>query len=102
MISQPEDDGMGGMYPSDSADTSTATEEAPSETVDEENEENASNTILAPKSAMGRMTKVGDKCMMRVVADHGDEVELEYSTSDKAKSTEMTSDDEIDAMDEKA
>ena len=37
--------------------------------------------------------------MMRVVADHGDEVELEYSISDKKKPMEMTSDEEIDAMD---
>lgn len=94
------DDGMDMMYPSDSAEKETAsTEKESPETVDEENEENASSTILAPKSAMGRMTKVGDKCMMRVVADHGDEVELEYSRADKQKSTEMSSDEEIEALD---
>ena len=86
---------MDAMYPSDEAEPSEA--KSP-ETVDEENAENASSTILAPKSALGDMTKVGDRCMMRVVADHGDEVELEYSTSDR-KPTEMSTDDEIDAMD---
>lgn len=95
MISQPEgDDGME-MYPSDSAEPTT--KESP-ETVDEENASSASNTILAPKSAVGKMTKVGDKCMMRVVADHGDEVELEYSDKETPKE-EMSSDEEIDAMD---
>jgi len=98
MISQPEgDDGMDAMYPSEST-AQESTDESSPETVDEENAENSSKTILAPKTAMGKMTKVGDKCMMRVVADHGDEVELEYSTSDR-KPTEMSTDDEIDAMD---
>lgn len=96
MISQP-DDGMDN-YPSDSSSEETPQgEDRTPETVDEENAENSSSTILAPKSALGDMTKVGDKCMMRVVADHGDEVELEYATSSKPK--EMTSDEEIDAMD---
>ena len=84
------------MYPSDEAAPEESTT-APAETVDEENAENSSKTILAPKTALGDMTKVGDRCMMRVVADHGDEVELEYSTS--AKKKEMSTDDEIDAMD---
>ena len=96
MISQPEgDDGMDAMYPSDEAEPSEA--KSP-ETVDEENAENASKTILAPKTALGDMTKVGDQCMMRVVADHGDEVELEYSEKENPKE-EMSSDEEIDAMD---
>lgn len=86
-------------YPSDSEE-STTTEDRTPESIDEEEQETAGNTILAPKSALGDMTHVGDKCMMRVVADHGDEVELEYSTSDKNKSKRMmTSDEEIDAMD---
>ena len=97
MISQPEgDDGMDAMYPSEST-AQESTDESSPETVDEENAENSSKTILAPKTALGDMTKVGDKCMMRVVADHGDEVELEYSTAEKKK--EMSTDDEIDAMD---
>jgi len=87
---------MDAMYPSDEAEPSEA--KSP-ETVDEENAENASSTILAPKSALGDMTKVGDKCMMRVVADHGDEVELEYSTSDRKPKEMMSDDEEIDAMD---
>ena len=92
MISQPED-GMDN-YPSSSP--STPPKEAP-ETVDEENQDNASKTILAPKTALGDMTKVGDECMMRVVADHGDEVELEYSDKEDKKDA-MSSDEEIDAM----
>jgi len=98
MISQPDDGGDGmDMYPSDEAAPKESTDESSPETVDEENAENSSKTILAPKTALGDMTKVGDRCMMRVVADHGDEVELEYSTADKKK--EMSTDDEIDAMD---
>ncbi len=100
MISQPDDGDMMGDYPSDS-EAPSDTEESSPETVDEEEASNASKTILAPKAAVGSMTKVGDKCMMRVVADHGDEVELEYVTSpDKENKQEsMSSDEEIEAMD---
>lgn len=85
-------------YPSDSEAPET-TEESSPETVDEENASNASKTILAPKAAVGNMTKVGDKCMMRVVADHGDEVEMEYVSNDKKSEKESMSDDEeLDAM----
>ena len=100
MISLPDEgDGMDN-YPSESEAEPSTTESETPETVDEENAENASSTILAPKSALGDMTKVGDKCMMRVVADHGDEVELEYSSADKKKSKEMSSDEEIEALDQ--
>lgn len=81
-------------YPSEAP----ASEEKAPETVDEENASNASKTILAPKAALGSMTKVGDECMMRVVADHGDEVELEYSDKEDKKES-MSPDEEIDAMD---
>ncbi len=99
MISQPDDSG-GGMdnYPSDSAPDDTS--QSPPESIDEQEAADASKTILAPKAALGDMTKVGDECMMRVVADHGDEVELEYATKDKENKQEsMSSDEEIDAMD---
>ncbi len=100
MISKPDDMGGDGMdnYPSDSAAPDDTTE-TPPETVDEENASNASKTILAPKAALGSMTKVGDECMMRVVADHGDEVELEYSTEPETKKESMSPDEELDMMD---
>ena len=74
--------------------------ETPPETIDEEEESDSANTILAPKSAMSGMTKVGEVCKMKVVADHGDEVELEYVRSPETKSTKMSTDEEIDAMDQ--
>ena len=86
-----------GDYPSDSEAPETPEESSP-ETVDEENASNASKTILAPKSAVGNMTKVGDKCMMRVVADHGDEVEMEYVSNNESKKESMSDDEELDAM----
>ena len=100
MISQPDNGEMMDNYPSESQASETP-DETPPETVDEEEAANASKTILAPKSALGDMTKVGDKCMMKVVADHGDEVELEYATSpDKeTKQESMSPDEEIEAMD---
>jgi hypothetical protein len=98
MISQPDDSGMDN-YPSDSAAPSD-TSESPPESIDEQEAADASKTILAPKAALGDMTKVGDECMMRVVADHGDEVELEYSTKEKENKQEsMSPDEELDMMD---
>ncbi len=98
MISLPDEEM--GNYPSEETETETVTEETAPETVDEENESNASKTILAPKAALGSMTKVGEECMMRVVADHGDEVELEYVTPETESETEtMSADEELDSMD---
>lgn len=99
MISQPEGDdgGMDSMYPSEGA--TTPSEKTTPETVDEETEDSSSKTALVPKKMCGSC-KVGDTMKMRVVKDYGDEVELECcSDSEEDSKEEMSSDEEIDAMD---
>ncbi len=87
-----EDDGMDSMYPSEGG--------SPPETIDEEEAEEASKTALVPKEMLPDC-KVGERVTGKVIADHGDELELELeptSYSKKEKSTEMSSDDELDSM----
>ncbi len=88
---------MDSMYPSEGGETPA--EETPPETIDEEEAENASKTALIPKTMLPNC-KVGDIERVRVVADHGDELELEpvgYSDKKKEKSA-MSDDEELDAM----
>ena len=87
------DEGMD-MYPSDESASN------PPESIDEEEEKDSAKTILAPKSALGGKSEVGHICKVKVVADYGDEVELEYVPESETKSKDMSSDDEIDAMDQ--
>lgn len=87
---------MDEMYPSEPA----ATEKETPETVDEENEVESSKTTLVPKKALGGSYKVGDTVQMRVVADYGDEMELECcSDSEPEEETEMSADEEIESLD---
>lgn len=88
------DDGMDGMYPSEGKPAETP------ETVDQEEQEMSAKTALVSKEALGGECKVGEVYPMKVVAEHGDEVELEYVPSTEKKSTPMTDDEEIDAMDQ--
>jgi len=90
------DDGMDSMYPSEGGPP--AAEKETPETVDEETEATASSTALVPKS-MCKGCKVGETMQMRVVADHGDEVELECCSDSEDSEEEMSDDEEIDAMD---
>jgi hypothetical protein len=78
------------MYPSEGR--------SPPETIDEEEAEMASKTALVPK-AMLPDCKVGEKVTGKVIADHGDELEVELEpTSYKKEPTEMSSDEELDSM----
>lgn len=93
----PSDDEMDSLYSTESPSKPAPKEEG---SVDEENAE--SPTAIVPKSVLGEGTKVGDVCEMRVVADHGDEMEMEYVSEPKEESTETQSpDEELDSMDSK-
>lgn len=89
------DDGMDGMYPSEGDST------AKPESIDEEEKETAAKTALIPKAVLQGKGEVGHVCKMKVVADYGDEVEMEYvpESEPETKSTEMSSDEEIEALD---
>lgn len=93
------DDGMDEMYPSDTE--GTPSKETP-ESIDEEESEVAAKTALVPKKSLNCSCKVGDTVSMRVVADYGDEVELEPvsgSETESDETTEMSAEDEIEALD---
>lgn len=90
------DDGMEGMYPSEGESTSKP------ESIDEEESETAGKTALIPKAMLKGKGEVGHVCKMKVVADYGDEVEMEYvpESESETKSTDMmSSDEEIEALD---
>lgn len=80
-------------YPSESPPAS----KAPKPSVDEENAE--SPTALVPKSCLGDGVKVGDTVSMRVVADHGDECEVEMTSGETENEPAKSPEQELDEMD---
>lgn len=73
----------------------------PKESVDEENAEHP--TALLPKSAFGPKCKPGDSVTMKVIKDHGDEVEVELTSAsedDETKTESKDANDELDSMDD--
>ncbi len=71
------------------------TEETP-ESIDEVEAKNP--TALLPTSALGEGVREGDTVTVKVVKLHGDEVEVEISSSSKPTKEAMSSDEELDSM----
>jgi len=97
-MTAPDESGMDdSLYSDDSA--SDKTEKETPESVDEEESQNP--TALIPTSALGGNAKQGDTITMRVVKVHGEEVEVEISSSSskKTKNDSMTPSEELDEMD---
>lgn len=71
------------------------------DSVDEENAEHP--TALLPKSAFGPKCKPGDSVTMKVIKDHGDEVEVELTSAsedDENPTESKDANDELDSMDD--
>ncbi len=90
----PEDSGMDDSLYSDGKSSDAADEKsAPQDSVDEKAAETP--TALLPLSALGGKAKPGDTVTMKVVKLHGDEVEVEISSSsDEAPDKEPATDPE--------
>ncbi len=58
------------------------------------------STAVVPKAVFGgKPTPPGTRCEFKVVADHGDEVQIQYvSNSSKEESSEAQSSPEMDSM----
>lgn len=56
--------------------------------------------LVTKKLLLGKDVKPGDKVILTVVKDYGDEVELKYETesSDSKETVEMTEDEELDML----
>lgn len=94
-----EDTGMGmddSLYAGDGSGKESAAEDSP-ESIDEENAENP--TALIPTSALGGKAKVGDSVMLKVVAIHDDEAEVEIASSkEMGMKDKPEANDELDSM----
>ncbi len=90
----PEDSGVDDSLYSDGEPSDAADAKAePQDSVDEKAAENP--TALLPLSALGGKAKAGDTVTMKVVKLHGDEVEVEISSSsDETPDNEPATDDE--------
>jgi hypothetical protein len=70
------------------------------ESVDDQNAGNP--TALLPKTILGGKTfKVGDEVVLKITADHGDEVAVAYATEKPGMSEEKSGAEELDEMDKK-
>lgn len=79
------------MYPSapkDAPDDSEGEGSSP-------NPDNESETSLLPKSMFGGDCKVGDVYKVKVVAIHGDELEVEPAGEEKTDKQESTEDEDM-------
>jgi hypothetical protein len=54
--------------------------------------------LVSKKLLLGKDAKVGDKVILTVVKDYGDEVELKYSTASSEPKETMSEDEELDAL----
>jgi hypothetical protein len=54
--------------------------------------------LVSKKLLLGKDAKVGDKVILTVVKDYGDEVELKYSTASSESKETMSEDEELDAL----
>jgi len=86
------DSEMDSLYSEDESDSSDSTADTDKDTAVEPFTELVSKKLLE-----GKTVKPGDKVILTVVKDFGDEVELKYST-EKAKEPEMSEDDELDSL----
>lgn len=76
-----------------------------SKSVDDQNSEQP--TGLIPKSLLaGKKFNPGDEVVLKIVADHGDEIEVEYAPAkpgdeSSETETEQSPDSELESMNEK-
>ncbi len=91
--SAPADSDMESLYEEE------AVVESP-ETPAEESGVEGHTELVTKKLLMGKDVKPGDKVILTVVKDYGDEVELKYETesSDSEETAEMTEDEELDML----
>lgn len=102
-----ENDEMDGLY------SGGEDKVAPPASIDQEEQEQMQETALVPVKLLdphdGKGIKVGDEIMVKVTALHGDEAEIAYASGKsgegdegeegKKDGDEMSSDDEIDSLD---
>jgi hypothetical protein len=62
------------------SDGSAPEASAPAGDSKESSGDNTAKTALLPKSLLGPDLKAGHKCEVEIVADHGDDYEVKYST----------------------
>lgn len=90
--SDDSDSEMDSIYSEDESDSSGSTVEA-----DKAEAVEPFTELVSKKLLSGKTVKPGDKVILTVVKDFGDEVELKYST-EKADEPEMSEDDELDSL----
>ena len=68
-----------------------------------EEQETDSNTALIPKTLLaGKDFNPGDEVVFKIVAMHGEEVEIQYATEDKPEKKPTAMDEAMDSMGEMA
>jgi len=93
IIKDSESSEMDDLYSEDDSETVEETSTETVESVEPHSE------LVSKKLLSGKSVKPGDKVVLTVVKDFGDEVELKYSTESKeSEKPEMTEDEELDAL----
>ena len=93
IIKDSESSEMDDLYSEDDSETVEETSTETVESVEPHSE------LVSKKLLSGKSVKPGDKVILTVVKDFGDEVELKYSTESKeSEKSEMTEDEELDAL----
>lgn len=91
IIRDSESSEMDDLYSEDDSETMTETTETAS--VEPHSE------LVSKKLLLGKSVKPGDKVILTVVKDFGDEVELAYNDEGEAEEeTSMTEDEELDML----
>lgn len=88
---------------SDSEMDSLYSEEEPDSSTDksdtkEESEVEGHTELISKKLINGKTVKKGDKVILTVVQDFGDDVEVSYRTEKSSGNSERDADEELDAL----
>lgn len=94
IITDSESSEMDDLYSEDASET---VEETATETV---KSVEPHSELVSKKLLLGKSVKPGDKVILTVVKDFGDEVELAYRDGEETEETGMTEDEELAALSE--
>lgn len=64
----------------------------------ESDKDSGNKTTLIPKSLLPEGAKIGDEVRLKIVHSYGDELEVQYSRSDKSKDDNVNKEPKSDEM----
>lgn len=83
---------MDGLYSDEESEPSMPEESESSEAPEPHTE------LISSKMVMGKEVKPGDRIILEVVKNYGDEIEVKYGSEEKEKPSSMSEDEELAAL----